>query len=320
MFKIKYFVSIIIARLFGFKNPKYDLVVVSPLNYEDWILGSIAHKVENACHGKVFFSHSLLKLPSSRAYFFIHHPLLRTAYAFNPVLWSSSVGVWFTHDDKFPFSKSEMSFLLNKVNIIYTPSTVSINSVISEYCIDKKKIHLSVGAADPDVFFPHERVSGTIGMVSRFSERKNPKLMLKIVKQMPDVDFLLIGTRWEKSSIFLQLMNCDNFKYIDPDYSDYHSLYSGIDVYLSTSFLEGGPIPLIETMMSNIVPVVSDTGFARDVIIEGENGFIFNVDDDIKIIIKKLRAALNFNKDVSLSVKNFTWNSLVEKILQTINR
>ena len=49
-------------------------------------------------------------------------------------------------------------------------------------------------------------------------------------------------------------------------------------------------------------------------------GFIFNVDDDIKIIIKKLRAALNFNKDVSLSVKNFTWNSLVEKILKNINR
>jgi len=213
-----------------------------------------------------------------------------------------------------------MRFLLGNVDKIFTPSTVSKNSIVSEYGASKDKIVLSIGAADPNIYLPHKRSSGVIGLVSRFSERKNPKLILQIVKKMPDVNFLLIGTRWEKSDVFDSLMSYDNFSYVDPNYEDYHSYHSNIDVYLSTSFIEGGPIPLIETMMSNIVPVVSNTGFASDVIVDGENGFLFDVYDDVDVIVRKLNSALDFDKDVSWSVEGFTWDAFVNNIQLNLDR
>ena len=54
----------------------------------------------------------------------------------------------------------------------------------------------------------------------------------------------------------------------------YPDLYSKMDVFVSPSILEGGPVPILESMMSNCVPVASKTGFCPDIINHGQNGFL----------------------------------------------
>ena len=90
-------------------------------------------------------------------------------------------------------------------------------------------------------------------------------------------------------------------------------------VFLSLSTLEGGPIPLIEAMFCNAFPVVTDTGFARDVIREGINGFIIAADCDVSTIVNRIGKAYEIECDVSSSVIDYSWGNFVLNINQHLN-
>ena len=88
-----------------------------------------------------------------------------------------------------------------------------------------------------------------------------------------------------------------------------------MNVFLSTSTIEGGPIPLIEAMACNRFPVVSDTGFARDLIRDGENGFIFPVNSDADLVCDLLKKALQkFEPDISKTVGGYTWDNFSNEL------
>ena len=87
-----------------------------------------------------------------------------------------------------------------------------------------------------------------------------------------------------------------------------------MDVYLSTSTLEGGPIPLIETMMCNIIPVVTKTGFTQDVIQNGKNGFLFDAKQETSSICKLIEKALTLELDTRTSVLDYSWSKFANKI------
>jgi glycosyltransferase involved in cell wall biosynthesis len=135
-----------------------------------------------------------------------------------------------------------------------------------------------LGAADPDQFRFHERGSGVVGLSSSFYERKNPDCLLQLIKLLPHRQFVLLGRKWNQYARFEEMRAQPNFTYLQLPYRDYPDVYATFDVFLSMSSLEGGPIPLIEAMMGNAVPVASRTGFAPDLIRHGENGFIFDLD------------------------------------------
>ena len=67
---------------------------------------------------------------------------------------------------------------------------------------------------------------------------------------MRDTRFLLIGKGWEKYSLYEALIDLGNIEYFSPKYQEY-PYYSKMNVFLSTSTIEGGPIPLIEAMACN---------------------------------------------------------------------
>ena len=74
---------------------------------------------------------------------------------------------------------------------------------------------------------------------------------------------MLVGRNWNQYALFEEMKALPNFTYEMAAYRDYPAIYANFDVYLSISSLEGGPIPLVEAMMSNAVPVTSRTGSAR---------------------------------------------------------
>ena len=88
------------------------------------------------------------------------------------------------------------------------------------------------------------------------------KKIYELVKLMTEYNFILVGKGWSNYENFQEMLSLPNFTYVDLDYSEYPNLYSEMKVFVSTSDIEGGLIPLMEAMMSNVMPVVSDTGFA----------------------------------------------------------
>ena len=91
-----------------------------------------------------------------------------------------------------------------------------------------------------------------------------------------------------------------------------------MDVFVSASYLEGGPIPLIEAMMSNIVPVASDTGFTADVIRHGENGFIFPVDTSVSQICEWIERAFILKTNVRFTAESLSWKHYSLEILKLL--
>ena len=85
-------------------------------------------------------------------------------------------------------------------------------------------------------------------------------------------------------------------------------------MFLSTSMLEDGPIPLLETMLCNMVPVASKTGYCTDIIKHRENGFLFDIDASAIKVMPLIEKAYKISANTRESVIDFTWEKDAEKI------
>jgi glycosyltransferase involved in cell wall biosynthesis len=172
-----------------------------------------------------------------------------------------------------------------------------------------------LGGADAELFVGHERSDGVVGLSSAFYERKNPDRLLELMRLLPHRRFHLIGRKWEQYVLFGAMRALPNFSYLTIPYREYPEQYRKFDVFLSMSTLEGGPIPLLEAMMCNAVPVASDTGFAPDLIRHGENGFLFDIDAPATTIAWQIEAAFQLDCDVRSTVLSYDWHNFSKTIV-----
>jgi glycosyltransferase involved in cell wall biosynthesis len=127
---------------------------------------------------------------------------------------------------------------------------------------------------------------------------------------------VLLGRKWNQYALFEEIKALPNFTYLSPPYREYPAHYATFDVFLSMSTLEGGPIPLVEAMMSNVVPVASRTGFAPDLIRHGENGFIFDLDAPPERIAELIEQAFALPTNVRQTVEQCDWNHFSAEIVK----
>ena len=118
------------------------------------------------------------------------------------------------------------------------------------------------------------------------------------------------------------------------NYHDYPKFYKKMKIFLSLSSLEGGPIPLLEAMMSNCFPVITNVGFCSDVVKNGKNGFLdpynykldeviffdkkaFNMDDiNIREIANGISHGINFQKIVIEQLEKIMNTNVQELIMK----
>jgi glycosyltransferase involved in cell wall biosynthesis len=300
--------------IFRRRAPAIDLVFVVPEEQRGWILEGIAKEIARYFPGTYRFHRSLRSLPDAKAYFFAHYSSITYAYKLNPHLWRRSVFVWYTHPrDDLRISEREMHYILKRATLIFCTCRSFVQrlhdkGVPRAVCV--------LGGADPKLFFPRDRGGGKVGFCTAFYARKRPDRVLEIVRSMPHRQFLLLGRHWDQYEKFPELRSMPNFEYVETTYDQYPRLYGQMDVFVSPSELEGGPVPLIEAMMSNVVPVASKTGFAPDVIRHGENGFLFETDAPVEVVCDLIDRAMMLTLDVRMTVLDCSWKAFSEKIIE----
>jgi glycosyltransferase involved in cell wall biosynthesis len=296
---------------------EYDIVFVAP--EAGWILDGICKEIDKYYQGKTKFVYSTDSLPYAKAYFFAHYILLKSAIITNPHIISSKKLVWYTHARDVGYSADELIYFLNKSTKVLATNS-SNEKLLLSMGLKSKKVMTLLGGADPDLFTAikhrNQEKRKCVGFClgfrghEHYRERKNYDLITALIKKLQqEFDVLIVGKNWQEYERFQEIAALPHFRYVESPYSEYPQLYQQMDIFISASRLEGGPIPLIEAMMCNVFPVVSNTGFAPDIIRHGENGFLFDVDASVETIYELIQQAMKMNVDVRKTVEHLTWEN-----------
>ena len=308
----------------GIHTEDLDLLLVCGKEGKNWILDGIAKEIGSRSNLKwaIYYNEKNPQfLPKARNIMFMHQALMLKFYRKNLLPNKSKLFCWYTHPrDETDKLISEQLKCFNLCHYTVFACSMHRDLWISRGLSTSRSMVL-LGGYDPRLFYPSKRrIEKCIGICSAFHERKNPRLIHRIVEKMRDTRFILIGKGWEKYSLYEGLINFGNLDYVSPSYKEYPYYYAKMNVFLSTSIIEGGPIPLIEAMACNRFPVVSDTGFARDLITNGENGFLFPINSDADSVCNLLRSALqNTELDISGTVNQYTWNHFSDELCKHMN-
>ena len=318
-FKWKYVVARFLSAFYSNTPKNKELLFVTHEGTKDWILGAKARRISRhtPVRSSVFYSKNLKDLPDHTSYFFLHHKYFARAIRYNPFVLKRRAIVMFTHPEwnKY-YSKRHVVYFLNKAFKIVCLNS-AIKSELVHLGVKEGKIVVYHLGSNPDFFPPREDSNGTptVGFSMAFYERKNPELLVDVVKNMPDVNFILVGKDWAQYDRYQEIRDLPNFKYYENvPYEDYPALYQQMNVFVSPSHLEGGPVPILEAMLSNVVPVVSKTGFGPDIVKHGENGFLFDSTVHYSHVIELIRKALNLKVNVRKDVLAHSWENYGKKI------
>ena len=295
--------------------PEYDLVyILPPAHYHGWILDAICREIDAHVDGRTT-SAILLKddVPPARAYFYSHYGYMRDTVLRQPEVLHGTNLLFYTHPKELWYSDAELMYVMNMADCVVSMCSLFGRELIREG-IPQDRMEVALVGADAARFQPHTRGTGKVGLCSGYVPRKGGDRILELVAAMPDHSFALCGQKWQQWERFSELSSLPNFDYIEIPYSQYHEFYNSIDVFVSMSELEGGPVPLIEAAMCNAVPVCSDTGHAADIITHGDNGYLFSTTAPISEIRALVEQAKASPCDVRSTVEHLTWKRFSHQI------
>lgn len=287
--------------------------VVAPQN-KGWILDRIAKEVAKGFDESIVH-YDLINLPKADHYFVTHYSLIKFVLDQQP---TAKVNCFFTHDKG---NLREFSRYFNKCNFVIAENPEGAE-LLKSFGVHQDIVHFVPEGGDSDLFKPHQRTDeGSILVCGNNYEdgRKNPDLIQGIADCLPNREFILLGKDWTK-------VVGKNVSYGNYDYVSYPDIYEKCSVYLSCSKLEGGgPNSLIEAMHANLVPVVSDTGNAREYITDGYNGLIFGKDATAEQVAELLEKAylmqpqnsIPYN-DIWQTVRSFTWKNYALQVREIL--
>ncbi len=299
--------------LFRAPAKEYDLALVIHENARGWILEAICKEIALYYKGNYTFAYDVNNLPPAKAYFYAHYSFFPTALKSNAHIWNSKHLVFHTHPKDIGISNEEFLYAFNKATKMICMNSMFAKDLVKQG-LDEKRVTYAIAGADMEMFQYHERGNGLVGFSTAFYERKDPDKILTIVKSLPHRKFILMGKGWEEYNRYSELMACPNFEYVQASYKEYPAYYKKMDVFVSPALLEGGPIPLIESMASNVVPVASRTGFAPDIISDGTNGFIFEIESSAETICALIEKAYALKGNIRETVSQYTWERFSKQI------
>lgn len=297
------------------------VLIVYDAKYSGWVLEGVANDIYKYLPG----SRKLLKFSGDhyfsyvRFYFnyflkketiFINQSTLRRTRLLPLFMKRKLIKIFYTHTN-FSIDPLALKQLRNASKVVVMNSKE--RSKLIEFGLSPDKIFLQPLGIDFEYFRPLNLLDNNrIALVSQLHSRKRPDFIYKIIKSLPEIDFILIGKNWTGSKILEDLQKLLNFEYVEFDFADYNHNLNRARIFLSVSSLEGGPLPLLEAMACGLVPVVTDTGWASDLIVNHKNGIIIPVKANVDVVKNSIKKAYSIdNSLVRESVSKLTVESFV---------
>lgn len=313
---------------------KDHVLVVQATNFR-WILGHWVREISARVPGKstiwwtpISFSRTnmlneILKtipLPKSRGYYFTQPTLFENYLKKNSSRVIGRSVVLYTHNDVSLGDDLHQVSVLSMCNSVHFMCSNDAERLV-EAGLPLHKARVIYGAVDNNCFKVGEvqRNPKSILLSSKYGSRKGGSIISELIKSMPDWKFTIFGTGWEGYISTHKLNSFENFEYIVWDEDIRNLLMSEHEIFLSLSSLEGGPIPLIEGLNCGMFAIATDTGFARDVIMQNINGKVLPIDAGYELIRQSiLESKVNESQSIE-SVATLTWDRLARFYLNDVD-
>lgn len=311
---------------------------------EDWILGTIAKEIKKL-HSESgefeFFLGSQEKM--------LANPIgtLRHLQRCHVVHWLSAYG--YEHFGQLVASpqictlnhvlKTDKRYIkyYNNVDIILTISLKS-KAALEERGFDVAKV-IHTGT-DPDIFLKKDKtqcrqqlgvsdiskyIVGFFGKgSSNAEERKDTKTLidaLTIVNQNIPVGLLLSGDGWDSLILELNKRNIPVARKRVDTLEEMATLYNALDMYVCTSRLEGGPVPVLEAMACECPVISTPVGHVPELIEDKSNGVLIPYSDPTAVAaaIQSLIEAPEYSAQIAKRARetvlaNWTWEQSLQPL------
>jgi len=222
-------------------------------------------------------------------------------------------------DGYFSPMKAKVFLLIEKILACFTDRVIVVSELVKREIVNKLKVtNTSKCMIVPlgfelNKFLTCEKNSGyfrkelnlapdalLVGIVGRLVPIKNHRMFLSAAKNIIDKDvnrnikFVIIGDGECALELKEYAKQCGLEKHVifTGWKKDLASVYADLDVIALTSLNEGTPVSIIEAMASGKPVIATDVGGVRDLISEGENGFLA-ASNDIEGFSNKLAALLS---------------------------
>jgi len=317
---------------------------------EKWILRGLAIDLETAFTNlgvsteryEVDLTNPGIAPPEADWYFFVQQGQLKSilqAWNFREDLVKKSICI-FTH-----FDYKNCNFkLLNAIHLVSHMSSHQMAISIGNGLSKNNSALLPLGV-DPQRHYPikqeivreklikeypniHDtRKRSYNGFCTRFwkkdtyTKRKNYESLFELINILlsQDEKVLVIGDGWDK----VKIKSNNNLIVINPPYKDYIYFYNLMKVFISVTSYDGGPIPLLESMACGVPPVITNSGFAPDIIEDKKFGLKFQPFSDSQTIMKLIKQSHNTKYSSELlrnKAKSFSFTAYSQKLISLLEK
>lgn len=180
--------------------------------------------------------------------------------------------------------------------------------------IDRSEYFMSVDESEKD----------GVGTIYSSNAAKDPKTTIASIQKIsalrPELPIRIFGTERKPKELARALHR--RF----PSVQQARELYSKSLVWILASMSEGFPAPPLEAMACGAVPVATDCGGPRDIVVDGENGFLVEV-GNIDQIVDRVMLLLNDNglrdrmrSKAQNTVDKFNWEESIDQLENVLKK
>lgn len=235
--------------------------------------------------------------------------------------------------------KQKKIFKQNDKNI-FTVSASLKQDYVQNYNLDESRVFVSYPAVDEvGEFSPSEQKSVfTIGSMAGGGLNKGGFLLLLAIRELKkslpgNFKAKIIFPKMHKAFLYKSLIKC--FKLEDiiellPKQSNMSDFYNSIDCYVLPSLNEAFGLVVTEAASNSRPSLVSSTIGARELIIDGENGFVFDrTKNRVKNLSEGIKRIYNFyfsdyaryveiSKNAYELSKKLDWKEFTDTIIKNL--
>jgi len=310
---------------------KNSVLLVGVWANRGWVLGNLLRELNRRLGGfssiwwvfSVFARKSRFEkyfrfpLPNFGSYFFSYLTIFESYVVKNPKKFENKSLVFYPHFDSEVGSFLHQAEILNMSHAVYFMCKADAERLVL-HGLKPEKVRIAYFGLDNDcIRIPSEsKMQNTIVLASKYGPRKGLDILPEIVRNLPNWSFIALGRDWKEFIVSSDLANLQNFEYMNFNRESRSIAMSRASTFLSLSRIEGGPVPLIEAMSMGLIPIATRTGFAPDLIINGENGYLLETEPSVESVTAAIIRSENITKDPSKAVKHLTWDRYSQMILR----